>query len=53
MIACGVTGVDFALNGQKEWQKVSLESYNVCMVSKGNKTVYLAGDKGKIGKLIY
>lgn len=53
MVACGVTGVDFAVNGQKEWLKASLESFNVCMVSKGNKTVYLAGDKGKIGKLIY
>lgn len=52
MVACGVTGVDYANNAHKEWQKISLESFNVCMVSKGNRTVYFAGDKGKIGKLV-
>ncbi|WP_207493898.1 WD40/YVTN/BNR-like repeat-containing protein [Aridibaculum aurantiacum] len=53
MVACGVTGVDFATNAHKEWQKASLESFNVAMVSKTGKAVFLAGDKGKIGKLIY
>jgi photosystem II stability/assembly factor-like uncharacterized protein len=52
LVACGPTGVDFAENGQKEWKKASLESFNVCMVSKG-KQVFFAGEKGKIGKLIY
>ena len=52
MVACGTTGVDFANNGQKEWHKVSLENFNVCMVSKGKK-VFLAGEKGKIGRLFY
>lgn len=52
MVACGPTGVDFANDAQKEWKKASLEAFNVCQVSKG-KLVFLAGDKGKIGKLIY
>lgn len=52
MVACGPTGVDFAENGQKEWKKASLESFNVCVVSKGGK-VFLAGEKGKIGRLNY
>jgi photosystem II stability/assembly factor-like uncharacterized protein len=52
LIACGTTGVDFAVDGQKEWKKVSDESFNVCMVSKG-KQVFFAGERGKIGKLIY
>lgn len=52
MVACGPTGVDFAPNAHKEWKKASLESFNVCMVSKG-KNVLLAGEKGKIGRLIY
>lgn len=53
MVACGVTGVDFAVNAHKEWQRASLDSYNVCMVSKKNKAVFFAGDKGRIGKLLY
>ena len=52
LVACGPTGVDFAPNGHKEWKKASLEGFNVCMVSK-NKQVFFAGEKGKIGKLIY
>ncbi|MDB5248701.1 MAG: hypothetical protein JWQ40_3095 [Segetibacter sp.] len=52
LVACGPTGVDFAPNGHKEWKKASLESFNVCMVSKG-KHVFLAGEKGKIGRLVY
>lgn len=52
LISCGSTGVDYAQNGQKEWKKVSNEGFNVCMVSKG-KQVFFAGEKGKIGKLIY
>jgi photosystem II stability/assembly factor-like uncharacterized protein len=52
LVACGSTGVDFGENGQNEWKKVSLESFNVCMVGKG-KQVFFAGEKGKIGKLIY
>ncbi len=52
MVACGPTGVDFAVNGQKEWLRASLEGFNVCMVSKG-KQVFFAGENGKIGKLHY
>lgn len=52
LVACGPTGVDFALNAHKEWRKASLESFNVCMASKGKK-VFLAGENGKIGRLIF
>lgn len=52
LIACGPSGIDFAPNRYQEWKKASLESFNVCMVSKGN-VVFLAGEKGKIGRLIY
>ncbi|WP_157580536.1 WD40/YVTN/BNR-like repeat-containing protein [Segetibacter koreensis] len=52
LVSCGPSGVDFAINGQKEWKNVSNEGFNVCMVSKG-KQVFLAGEKGKIGRLIY
>lgn len=52
MVACGTSGVDFAKNAHKQWKNISTESFNVCMVSKGGK-VYLAGEKGKIGRLMY
>ncbi|MBA4140497.1 MAG: oxidoreductase [Segetibacter sp.] len=52
MVACGTSGIDFAKNGEKEWRKISPESFNVCMISPNGK-VYLAGEKGKIGILTY
>lgn len=52
LVACGPTGVDYAPNAHKEWKKASLESFNVCMVSK-NKNVFLAGEKGKIGRMVF
>jgi hypothetical protein len=52
MVACGPTGVDFAENAHEEWKKASLESFNVCVVTKAGK-VFLAGEKGKIGRLSY
>ena len=52
LVACGPTGVDYTDNAQKEWKRASLEGFNVCMVSKGKK-IFLAGEKGKIGRLLY
>ena len=52
LVSCGPAGVDFARNGQKEWKKISNEGFNVCMVSPGKK-VFFAGEKGKIGRLMY
>lgn len=52
LVACGPTGVDFARNGHQKWEKASTEGFNVCMVSK-EKQVFFAGEKGKIGRLIY
>jgi photosystem II stability/assembly factor-like uncharacterized protein len=50
LVACGTSGVDYAVNAEKDWKNISPESFNVCMVAKG-KQVFFAGEKGKIGKL--
>ena len=52
MIACGTNGVDLAQNGAKEWKNISKEGFNVCMVSPSKKFVFLAGEKGKVGRLV-
>jgi hypothetical protein len=52
MVACGPSGVDLAKNAQKQWKRISSQSFNVCMVSAKGR-VYLAGEKGKIGILMY
>lgn len=45
IVACGPTGVDFAINGQKEWKKASLEGFNVCMASKRKQVFFCRGKR--------
>ncbi len=49
-IACGTSGVDFTIDG---WSKISSEPFHVVRKAKKGKAVFLAGPKGKIGKLVY
>lgn len=49
-IACGTSGVDL---GTEKWKTISNESFNVVMKAKYGNAVFLAGNKGKIGKLKY
>jgi hypothetical protein len=51
-ISCGINGVDYSANEGKKWYLISEEGFNVCRVAKNGKAVFLAGTKGKIGKLI-
>ena len=51
-ISSGINGVDYSANDGKKWYWISEEGFNVCRVAKNGKAVFLAGAKGKIGKLI-
>jgi photosystem II stability/assembly factor-like uncharacterized protein len=53
MVACGTAGIDFCKDGGKEWINISTEGFNVCMVSPKSKYIYLAGDKGRVSRLVY
>ena len=53
LVACGTNGVDYCSDGGNNWYSVTKEGFNVCMVSPKSKTVFLAGEKGKIGRLVY
>lgn len=51
-ITCGLTGVDITYDDGQNFDWISKESFNVCRRSKKGKVVYLAGNNGKIAKLI-
>ncbi len=51
-ITCGLNGVDISKDAGKNWKNISTESFHVCRKAKDGKTVYLAGNNGKIGKLV-
>ena len=50
-IATGTSGTDYF--EEFKWTNFSKESFNVVRKAKKGKAVFLAGGKGKIGKLIY
>ena len=49
-VACGTSGVDYYRN--KHWKTISNVSFNVVKKAKKGSAVFLAGNKGKIGKLV-
>ncbi|HET7898071.1 MAG TPA: YCF48-related protein, partial [Flavisolibacter sp.] len=52
LIACGTSGVDFSTDGGDAWAQISRESYHVCQKAKDGKAVYLAGNNGRVAKLV-
>ena len=53
LLSCGLTGVDYSYNGGKNWQWISKESFHVCRIAKLGTAIYLAGNNGKIGKIVW
>jgi photosystem II stability/assembly factor-like uncharacterized protein len=53
LLSCGLSGVDYSFNGGKSWQWISKESFHVCRIAKQGTAIFLAGNNGKIGKIIW
>jgi len=51
-IACGLNGVDISNDAGLNWHKISNDGFHVAKKSKKGKTVFLAGSKGRIAKMI-
>jgi photosystem II stability/assembly factor-like uncharacterized protein len=53
LLSCGLNGVDYSFNGGKTWQWISKEGFHVCRIAKFGSAIYLAGNDGKIGKVVW
>lgn len=53
LVSCGLNGVDYSIDNAANWQWISKESFNTCRIAKIGTTVYLAGNNGKVAKLVY
>ena len=51
-ITCGLNGVDISDDNGKNWNTISQQSFHVCRKAKKGKTVYFAGNNGKVGKML-
>ncbi len=51
-ITCGLNGVDITNDNGYTWKWISKKSFNVCRKAKDGKSVFFAGGKGVIGKLV-
>jgi hypothetical protein len=51
-ITCGLNGVDISEDDGMNWRYISKESFHVCRKAKKGKSVYFAGNGGRVGKLI-
>jgi len=53
VLSCGLNGVDFSNTGGNTWQWISKDSYNVCRITKRGTAVFLAGNNGRVAKLVF
>ena len=53
VFSCGLNGVDYSLNGGKDWKWISKEGFHVCRIAKTGTAIFLAGGNGKIGKIVW
>lgn len=51
-ITCGLNGVDMSTDEGKNWNFISAQSFHVVRKAKNGNSVFFAGNKGTIGKLI-
>jgi photosystem II stability/assembly factor-like uncharacterized protein len=53
LLACGLNGVDYSDNGGKNWKWISKEGFHVCRIARVGTAVFLAGNNGKIGRVVW
>lgn len=53
LITCGTSGVDISKDEGNNWQLISNESFHVVQKAKNGNVIFLAGNKGRIAKLVF
>jgi hypothetical protein len=52
IISCGINGVDYSNDGGKNWKWISKEGFNVCRIARNGSAFFLAGENGKIARVV-
>lgn len=51
LLACGLNGVDYSGDGGMTWRLISSEGFHVVKIAKVGRSIYLAGNKGRVAKV--
>lgn len=51
IIACGTSGIDFSVDGGKNWKLISEIGFHVVKKAKTGEAVFLVGSNGRVAKL--
>ena len=49
LVSCGTSGVDISINKGQSWELISTESFHVVRKQPNTKSIFLAGEGGRIG----
>ena len=53
LLATGLNGVDYSSDGGKNWKWISKEGFHVCRIARIGTAVFLAGNNGRIGRVVW
>ncbi|HEX2534112.1 MAG TPA: hypothetical protein VHK69_10275, partial [Chitinophagaceae bacterium] len=53
LIAAGITGVDYSMDGGNTWRLISKDGFHTCRIAKRGSAIFLTGSKGIIGRVEY
>jgi photosystem II stability/assembly factor-like uncharacterized protein len=53
VLACGLNGVDYSKDGGRTWRLISKEGFHVCRIARIGTAVYLAGENGKVARILW
>ena len=53
ILTCGLNGIDYSTDAGRTFLWISKEGFHVCRIAKLGVTVFLAGNNGKIAKLVW
>jgi len=53
LLSCGLNGVDYSDDGGKNWKWISKEGFHACRIARFGTAVYLAGNNGKIARVVW
>ena len=51
VVTCGLSGVDYSVDGGKTWTGISTQGFHTVSVARRGTAVFFAGGGGKVGKL--